>query len=257
MVASVVFSVLLFASAAVYAASQGRAGLYAEADAAGRFEVGFAALGGAEGANVLIAVQGFLTSRPLPCSDALPEVASFVGTLRGLQGSGGLTVASSAELAQGAGGNVTALGQFGGFVPGDLDVALRLSGQGAAPGVRFNLTETSGAHLRVRIYEAVQECADDVASVEGALSGQRPAVCTDPGVAPLVGEAARGAESAASASGFGFEVSYRAVQMGGCALDFQIILTQSGVQGPAGAFTVRFEQGGSVRFGPPPSRLPP
>ena len=255
MVASVVFSVILVAGLSVYIASQDQESLYSRADSVDRLGDEFQALAAAEGASALLGVQSTLASEPLPCSSAEATLAKAVGSLSEVQSSLGVTVSSQAALAGGVGAadNMSALRPFNGSVPGDLDVSLRVTGTGTAPGVTLSRTETHYAHLGVRVDAAVLDCRALADAVEGALVGSAPSNCTYGAVRPIVQEGAGAAASSAEGDGFRAGVSFSVAGSGRCEVTFLVTLVQSEVQGPGGPFSARFEEGRTASTGTPTS----
>ena len=249
MVASVMFSIILVAGLAVYAAAQGREGLYSAADAEDSLGDSFQVLAAAGGFNLLLGLQGFASSHLLGCSTALAALSQEASGLTDLQSAGGLTVSSSAKLVPGpdADAAVPGLSPYGGSVAGDLDVALTSTGAGSAgPGVTFDRTETVFAHLPLRLVGAVQDCGALVNAIRDVLAGASAPNCTAAAVTTITEGAVRGPAAKAAADGFQVRVSYQVAQGGSCRVSYSVTLEEPGVQGPGGVFTARFEEGGTA-----------
>jgi hypothetical protein len=245
MAASVVFSVLLVASLAVFVSSQARAGLYSASNAGDSLGDGFQIIEAAEGANVLLYVQDALGSGTLGCASAL----SAIGSVSESQSEGNLTVTASAKPVVGGdlSDNLTALYPFDGSVSGALDLAVRFEGSGGdGPGVTFSRVETHYVHMDARLEEEAANCLGAVMDIEETISGSTIANCSTKSIGPLVQEAEALPASVATRDGFSFRATYALSDAGACDVNFLVSLVQPDVTGPAGQFDVRLEQAGSV-----------
>ena len=249
MVASVAFAVILVSGLAVYAASQSAEALYHAGDGEDALADAFNVTAAAEGVDVLLAVQGFVASHALGCASAGAAVAGEVASLSERQSYGNLSVRASAEVAAGGEGsdNMTALRPYGGWAPGELDVALRFEGSGSAgPGVSFDRTETHYAHLGFRLEAASTDCMDAAGAVAGALRSAGPLNCTSSSVGRVIGEVEGPQALADAADGFRLHLSYSVARTSSCEVSFLVTVSQGAIQGPGGEFTARLEEGGSV-----------
>lgn len=249
MVASVVFSIILVAGLAVYAAAQGREGLYSAADAEDSLGDSFQVLAAAGGFNLLLDLQGFASSHLLGCSTALAALSHEASLLTDKQSGEGVTVSSSARLVPGAdsGAAFSGLSPYGGSVAGDLDVALTFAGEGSAgPSVTFHRTEIVLAHLPLSLDGAVKDCGAVVNAIRDALAASSAPNCTAAAVATIIDAAVRGPAAKAAVDGFQVRESYQAAQGSSCTVSFAVTLEETEVQGPGGVFTARFEEGGSA-----------
>ena len=246
--ASVVFSIILVAGAAVYGASQDRGALYSRADAENSLGEGFLVLEAAGGTNILLGVQAFVESTPLACSSATATLSGALATLTDLQESGNLTVTTSASFLPGSNGpdSMPGLYPYNGSVPGDLDVALHFVGHGSLGGATLKRSETHYAHLGLRLASASSDCVSAVASLSGTLAGSRPSNCTEAGVAPVFQGAVAELSSDASAEGFSLSSSFSVSGGGSCRVTFVLFFEESAIQGPGGDFSALFEQTGSA-----------
>ena len=257
---AVIFSVLLVSSLVVFAASQNRAKLYLQSDAADSLSDRAAALMGAGGTNVLLEAQTLLGSGILGCPTAQEALDAALGRLSDTQRTDGLTVSVSVGPAgdAAAGDNLSLLAPFNGSLPGDVDVRLKMvaSGRDSAAGVTLSKTELHLAHLPVRLGSLAGDCVSAFEAISRAISASPAPNCTAGAVAPLMDEASRGPASVAAKDGFGFGLACSVMAGATCTVEFQVSVLQSGVQGPGGPFAVRVQEGGSATFGqrpPPPS----
>ncbi len=249
MAASLVFSVILVSSLAVFIASQGREEMYSAADAGDYFGDEFRTIEAAQGYAVLLDVQAVLGTNVTGCAVAVPALDRALSSYSDAQGAGNLTVSVTAAPIQGTASqdNLSALRPFNGSVPGEVDVALRFDGSGGQGGsVAFSREVTHFAHLGARLQAEVSDCEDAVGAVEGALSRSVVANCTEPGVAPLVQSAARGPSARAAEDGFTLGVAYAVTAEGSCSVAFRVSIDQAGIPGPGGTFSVRLEEGGTA-----------
>ena len=250
---AVVFSLLLLSSVAVYASSQDRARLYAQADAADTAADRFAVMRLAGGADVLYLVQRSLSSSPLSCGSANSTAAEATASASWSQRAGNLTVAVRGSLAGSGAGqdNLTALAPLDGGVDGDLNIDLLVSGSGTAPpGISFSRTEVHLVHLGVRLSAAVSDCESAYGEITAALKGSEPDNCTDSAVGATVENALGRAESMASGDGFSLRMAYDVADASGCSVAYDLILQQGGIQGVGGVFGVTLEETGLVSLTP-------
>lgn len=249
LVAAAVFSVILVAGLSVYAAAQGREGLYSRADAEDSLSASFGVLESAEGVNLIMGVQGLVGSQPLWCPTALATIAQGVRSLVQLQSDGNLTVRSQAELipATDVTDDFPPLRPYNGSVAGELDLALAINGSGSSGSdVTLSRAETHYVHLGLHLDSAVRDCTNAVSAIQHALTESGLPNCTYSGAGAAVNDAVRGPASAAEADGFEFGVSYSVAAGQSCRVTFLVSLSQDGIQGPEGPFGSLFEEGASA-----------
>ena len=250
---AVVFSLLLLSSLAVYASSQGRAGLYAQADAEDSAADAFRVMELTGAANVLYMVQNDLSASPLACPAANRTVSAAIVSASYSQRSGNMSVVVEGGSAgiSGETDNLTALAPLDGGVTGDVNIALHVSGNGGAlPGVSFSRTEVHVVHLGVRVTAAASDCEAAFLAVSGALQGSEPASCSDGAVGEIVDAAAVSPGAKAREDGFSFRVSYGVADSSGCSVAYSVWLSQARVEGVGGEFSVSFEESGQVSLTP-------
>lgn len=245
---ALIFTTLLISGLVVYVSSIQRAGLYAQADAAVSVSDSFNVMEWVGGANVLYQAQRDLAGRTFGCATANQTVAVLVDGLADVQSTGDLTVTVRAHLAGGArADNLSELAPLDGAVPGSLDIALRIAANGSGPpGVYFSRTEVHFVHLGVRLQQAVSDCGRAVSAIAAALAGSHPENCTTAGVGPIVDGAAAAPYAEAAADGLELGVSYSASGGRACSVSFAVSVEQAGIEGLAGSFSMRLEEGESV-----------
>lgn len=255
---ALIFAALLLSNLVVFAASQGRETLYSQSDAGDSLRVNSIALMGAAATNVLIEAQASLASRVLSCSTASQDVSNMIGRLSDVQRSGPVTVTATATAGANAAAddNLSIAAPFNGSLSGDLGVSVRMSvsGNSTGAGVSIHKTEVHLVHLPVRLLLLAGDCVDAVAYLSGAISTTVASNCTSAAVAPLIDRASRVPASTAAADGFIFSLGYAVSAGASCVVSFDVQIQQAGIQGPAGTFSVRAQEGGSASFAQPASQ---
>ena len=240
--AAVIFSILLVSDALVFAASQNRERLYLVSDAEDSLSDGAAVLMGAAGMNILLEAQGALAAGPLDCQTARGRTAAIVAGLSDFQDSGGITVASTARLVPDA------------FLSDNLSMVA--TGESLSGAVGISRSEVHLVHIPVDIDRLSNDCVGALGAVARDLSSEVPANCTGGAADPLALEAIRSAAARVSADGFAFGFAYSVVPGAECSVKLQLDISQTGIVGPGGPFTVRLVGVGVAFFGQAASALP-
>lgn len=252
--AALIFSVILLSNLALVSAAQDRARLYAAADAEESVRAISSALSDSGGADLLYSVQNYLGGGALGCQGAEARLKDQIARVSEVQTEAGVTVLVTAALVHSGSSadNMSAIAPFGGSVPGDVDVALRVvAAAEVQPGVGFRKVETHLAHLPARFEKEASDCNSAVSAISGSAGEGVPQNCTSGAISPLMAAAAKSPASVARGDGFTFSYTFSADASGGCAVRFQVFLTQPGVPGPGGDFAVTMAAEGSATFGPP------
>lgn len=253
-VSAVVFAVILASNLVIYSAAQDRSRLYGAADAEDSMRVAFAVLSSAEASDALAAVQSLLSAGPMQCPSVTRVLSQEVAGVSESESAGGLSVSAAASLWSGgaSGDNLTSVSPFQGAEPGALNLAVAIRAKGGVPaeGVSYSKVETHLVHLPVRLNQEVAECEGAASLLARSVEGT-PMNCTEDAVSPLMDRLGRALVSAASADGFRLALAY---SFGGaqiCTVRFRILVTEPGVQGPAGPFSVSVMEEGDATFAPP------
>lgn len=258
--AAVIFSILLVSDALVFAASQNRERLYLVSDAEDSLSDGAAVLMGAAGMNILLEAQGALAAGPLDCQTARGRTAAIVAGLSDFQDSGGITVASTARLVPDAflSDNLSMVAPFNGSVLGGVDISISMvaTGESLSGAVGISRSEVHLVHIPVDIDRLSNDCVGALGAVARDLSSEVPANCTGGAADPLALEAIRSAAARVSADGFAFGFAYSVVPGAECSVKLQLDISQTGIVGPGGPFTVRLVGEGVAFFGQAASALP-
>ncbi len=249
---AVIFSIILLSNFAVYFASQSREKSYFQSDVENAFVDSAVALTGAGAADILMGVQSFLASRTFDCRDAVAQVSSWVNGTSASQKDGGITVDEWVQVA-GAGppqDNLTMLAPYNGFSQGGLDLALKTEAFGSDPGagVSYAKNESHIVHLPVRLWAEAADCLQGVRYISEEIASENAANCTSSEVAPLMQAASQIPAGEASRDNFTFGLTYDFAYSGQCVVQFDVSLTQGGILGPGGTFSVAVQEAGSAAF---------
>jgi hypothetical protein len=247
-VTAVVFSVFLISNFTVFMAAQDRQKLYIQSEAEDSLSNGALVLAGVGATNLLGRTQDFLAATAFNCATALESSANLIAGLSDIEQNDRITVVTSAALAPSANAddNMSMVKPYNGSLGGDVDIVLgvRASGSYASAGVSLERTESHLVHLPVRLEAAASVCAAGVEMLRGFLEGSRPSNCTSSALGPILSEASAGPSSMAASAGFGFGVRYAIDDSRGCAVYFNVYISQDGIDGPHGSFSVRMQQAG-------------
>lgn len=252
-VAAVIFSVILVSNAALYSAAQDRAGLYGVAAAEDSVGAAQTVLSAAAASDALATVQGWLSAGPLRCAAAAQAISNEVAGVRVSEDSGGVSVSATAAVWTGSASadNLTSVAPFEGAERGVLDLAITISASGGSPdGVSYSKVETHLVHLPARPSQEAADCQGAAALLASSIEGTPVANCTAGVVSPLVDRLGAALASAASKDGFRLALAYSFGPTSACTVWFRMLVTQPGVQGPAGQFSVAMEENGSAAFAP-------
>lgn len=247
-VTAIIFSVLLVSNFTVFMAAQDRQRLYIQADAENSLSSDALVLGGVGAMNLLGTAQDYLATTGFNCATAVQSSMNMLASLYDVERTGRLTVVTSASLAPGVdeNDNMSMLKPFDGSQSGYVDISLRISSSGSytSPGVSLERTESHLVHLPVRLEALASICSMGVRTLEASLEGSRPSNCTTSAVAPILSRASAGPAGMASSAGFAFGVSYAMDDSVGCSVHFNLDISQNGIEGPHGSFSVRMQEGG-------------
>jgi hypothetical protein len=249
---ALVFSVILVCNFAIYAASQDRAVLHAQADAEDLLNAEGTVLEGATVTNILLGAQSVLGSGPIYCSIAQGFVSTRLASLHDAQRTGPLSVSTSSVEVSGvdAADNLSMVFPFNGSAAGFLTLAVTSHTKTveSVAGVSLDRSVTHLVHLPVRWNAQVRDCIAAVAAISRSVSSSRASSCTSAVVPPLMANASSGPDSTARADGFDFALTYEILTDGRCAVSFTVTLGQTKIEGPGGGFSVLLEGGGVASF---------
>ena len=242
MASAVIFSVLLASGLSVYHAAQENDWLHLTSNAADAIADDGIAFEGAAGTNILLREQALLESSLFDCGSASATVSGEIEGLADTQASANLTVVTAAGPAsQGpASDNLSMLAPFGGYFYGLVDTVLHEELKGAASplGVSYAKNETHYVHLPVRMGEMASDCDQALSDIEDAVSNTSLPECTASAVNSVIAKAEGGSSSRAAGSGFQLAVDSALVGAAPCSVDVRVEVSQVGVVGPAGSFSV-------------------
>lgn len=243
---AVIFSVLLISNLTVFIAAQDRQKLYIQAGAEDSLSNDAHVLAAVGAAGILGRAQDFLETITFTCANAIESTTNLLASLDVMEQKDRLTVGTSASSAPSASAfdNMSALKPFDGSIAGDFDILLNVRASGADPssGVTLERTEVHLVHLPVRLEAAASECVSGVEFLKSSLENSRPSNCTDSDIRPILSSATATLSATAASAGFGFGFRYAILHSWGCFVYFDLYITQGGIEGPHGSFSVGMQQ---------------
>ena len=256
---AVIFSVLLISNLTVFTAAQGRQRLYIQAGAEDSLSNDAYVLAAVGAVGLLERAQYFFGGSVFNCASAVEDTVNHLASLNDIERNEKLTLMISASWAPSVSvyDNMSMVKPFDGSVAGYVDIRLKTSASGAylSSGVSLERTEFHVVHLPVRLEAAVSVCTTGVEMLKSSLEGSRPSNCTVSAIGPIMSRAIAELSSMVSAAGFGASIRYAVVHSGGCFVYFDVSISQDGVEGPHGLFSLRMQQAdfAYVRLAPLPA----
>ncbi|HEV2226329.1 MAG TPA: hypothetical protein VGR56_05935 [Nitrososphaerales archaeon] len=243
---AVIFSVLLISNFTVFIAAQDRQKLYIQAGAEDSLSNEAHVLAAVGAVGILGRAQDFLKAITFTCANAIESTSNLLASLSVIEQKDKLTVGTTASSAPSVAAfdNMSAIKPFDGSVSGDVDILLNIRASGADPpsGVAVERTEFHLVHLPVRLGAAASECASDVEILKSSLENSRPSNCTDSEIRPILSRVSATLSARAASAGFGLGVMYAIFHSWGCFVYFDLSITQGGIAGPHGSFSLRMQQ---------------
>ncbi|HEV2138240.1 MAG TPA: hypothetical protein VGR53_05315 [Nitrososphaerales archaeon] len=243
---AVIFSVLLISNLTVFIAAQDRQKLYIQAGAENSLANDAHVLAAVGALGILGRAQDFLEAVTFTCANAIESTANQLASLAVIEQKDKLTVVTSASPAPSVSAfdNMSAVQPFDGSVAGYVDILLNVHASGAylSSGVTLERTEVHLVHLPVRLEAAASECISGVEILKSSLENSRPSNCTDSEIRPILSKVIATLSATAASAGFGFGISYAVVHSWGCFVYFDLFITQRGVEGPNGSFSLGMQQ---------------
>ncbi len=243
---AVIFSVLLISNLTVFIAAQGRQRLYIEAGAEDSLSNDAHVLVAVGVLGVLGKAQDFLGRSTFNCATAIENSANQLASLTDIERKDRLTVTTSASWAPSESlyDNMSMLQPFDGSVAGDIDILMKTRASGAylSSEVTLDRTESHLVHLPVRLEAAVFACLSGVEILKSSLENSRPSNCTDSVIGPILHKASAVPSALAASEGFGFGIRYAIIHSWGCFVYFDVNISQEGIEGPNGSFSVMIQE---------------
>ncbi len=243
---AVIFSALLISNLTVFMAAQDRQRLYIQAGAEDSLSNDAHVLAAVGAMGVLGRAQDFLGGSTLNCATAIDYTASELARLTDIERKDRLTVMTSASWApsESVYDNMSMVKPFDGSVAGDIDILLKTRASGAyiSSGVVLDRTESHLVHLPVRLEAAATTCVSGVEILKTSLENSRPSNCTDSAIRPILSKESAILSAIAASAGFGLGISYAIIHSWGCFVYFDVHITQGGIEGPHGYFSVGMQQ---------------
>lgn len=253
-VAVILFTSMLLANAAVYAA-QGTVLRSTIVSSAQLSEQSLASLSSGLGSyGSLASLQARLEAAPMDCRTTEPYLDSLVGNLSYSGNDDGVAYASKSGWAytsssSGAEG-APLLPGFSGFSASGIDIRVQTQVREAFVGglPTYSGDATDVVHLAVPVERMVSECLSALSSAAGALSGLTS--CTQSAVGAVlsaVGSEYPGSTVTGSATVAGDE----------CSVQYSVTITQGGIEGVSGTFAWSVFGSGSASLSVSPLSGPP
>ncbi len=247
---AIIFSVLLISNFAILIGSDQRARLTAESDAESYLYDRVQVMAGAEGITLLEQVQTLVSSRVFPCPGLPAAVASAVGMIQTSQTEGALTV--NVSLTNGP--NYTRSEDKGiyqpynGSVRGSLNVFLTATELTTSSlfGVQFHESETSYLTLPARLSAIESYCEASISSIASDLGKVPTKGCNSTDISATTSAENQLLEQNAEAAGLASRISYSILGGPKCVVGYVLEVSQRGIAGPGGPFTLTAEGGGTV-----------
>ncbi len=249
MAASLVFAVLLLSDATLVAASEQNLGDASLVDGESALYTNAQVLDGIASVELLGQAQSLLSSNEYDCNTALSNVRASLERLVFSVGSEGVLVKATGSPGPSwtTPDNLSLANPFDGGVANDLNLHVSLVSSGLYPGgrVTYSRTESHTLHLPVDLERAVSFCLWASGYVSSELSTAPEGNCT----AGQIGEefAAISASLSALAIVQGLQSSLEyTIAPATCDASFVIRVTQAGLVGPLGPFSLSLEEPGFV-----------
>lgn len=248
--AVLVFSSLLLSNFTLLAAADGRAIVGERLDEMSLVSDTAAVMAGTQALSLLGEMQSFLSSRVLPCNAATNLVSSVAESLRSSEREGEDIVSESIM----AGGdlairdNLSMLRPFNGSSAGNLNFRVQVQSSGSYPAgdVIYHRSETHSVTLPLSLAALTSFCEMSVKTIASMLSSTTFANCTAGSVRPLLATEDAILRAQAFNRGLESSLAYNITLATACTVNYVLRVSQSGVSGPLGPFSVRVEELGSA-----------
>ena len=244
------FSLLLVSNFALLGAAQDRERLSAQSDAESYLNDSAQALTGTVALSILDTVQEILAQGVYDCSNGWARVSEQVAELSSYVDTGVLRVTELVSVSPDvkADDNLSMLAPFNGSGEGRLSLSLRVITAGGLAGARvwFSKDESHVLSLPVRFSEILAFCRDSVSTVGELLAKTSVTNCTRDSIGPAVSSVVGNLAVKARDQGLAYSLSFQVESNTICAVNFRSTVSQAGIQGPRGQFTVVAELEGSA-----------
>jgi hypothetical protein len=200
--------------------------------------------------HLLAVAQGTLSSRPWGCNDAVGEASRWLAGLEGSLREASLTVYETLSLAAPATytDNLSIMAPFDGSPRGSLSFLLQVNASGSSnsSAVSFARHDEHLLSLPVHLAAAAAICLDSEGSISSTLNSSAVTNCTRDAILSSVEAASSEPQANAASAGMALDVAFAQVAKNSCSIDFTVLVSQHGIEGPGGPFTVTVESAGSA-----------
>ncbi|MDA4121014.1 MAG: hypothetical protein OK404_01240 [Thaumarchaeota archaeon] len=242
------FSLLLVSNFAVLGAAQDRERLDGRWDAESRLYDSAQVLTGAVALSILDNTQAILSQGAFDCSNARALVSEEVAGLSTYVDNGPLKVSELVALSPDvkADDNLFLLSPFNGSGDGRLSLSLTVTASGElnGTGVGFSKSENHILNLPVRFSEILAFCTISARAVGDYLSRTSVTNCTWDAIGPAASAVGAGLAGDARRMGLTYSLSFQVESTPDCRVSFRSMVSQLGIEGPGGQFSVEAELGG-------------
>jgi hypothetical protein len=242
------FSLLLVSNFAMLGAAQDREKLNGRWDAESYLYDSAQVLTGTVALTILDGAQAILSQGLFDCSNARALVSEEVAGLSTSAVSGPLGVSELVSVGPDAKAddNLSMLSPFNGSGDGRLSLSLKViaSGDLNGAGVGFSKNENHVLNLPVRFSEILAFCTDSVHVVGDYLSRTSVTNCTGDAIGPAAFAVGASLAGDARRMGLTYSLSFQVESTTDCRVSFRSMVSQLGIDGPRGQFSVEAELGG-------------
>jgi hypothetical protein len=246
--AASLFSLLLVSNFAMLGAAQDRERLNGRWDAESYLYDSAQVLTGTVALSILDNVQAILSKGVFDCSNARALVSEEVAGLSTSVNIGPLRVSELVSVSPDvkADDNLSMLSPFNGSGDGRLSLSLMViaSGDLSGAGVGFSKNDTHVLNLPVRFSEILAFCTDSVRVVGDYLSRTSVTNCTWDVIGPVASSVGANLAGDARRMGLTYSLSLQIESKTDCRVSFRSSVSQLGIEGPGGQFSVEAELGG-------------
>ena len=198
--------------------------------------------------SILAEVQSILAHTVFECSTAIPTLDSEVGSVAANIDSGILRASgrASLNLNSKADDTLTMLRPFSGSDPARLSISVDIT-VASYPNdlsVRYWRNEIHILSLPVDFRRIIALCLNSTRTIEKTLSNSSLLSCTPSAVAAVLGAIRTNLDGLMGSEGLNSSLGFNLRPALGCAVDFSLEVSQLGIKGPGGVFSVSAKQEG-------------
>ncbi len=242
--AATIFSVLLISNFVVLVGAQQYERFTSEADGEHKIQATFTVQSGAAALDLLDRVQDYLNSRVLDCDSYWRTLSAGLGNITESRTFDNLNVSESLSpvwTMSARADNMSLLSPFNGEVRNGTNFSLKISASGSTPthAVSFRKTETHYANLPLDLSHLAGLCNQASNLARTYLNGNIPENCTSSTLPPIFDRVQSLLQYNLGSGSIDFTLNYSLKTSSPCSVAYVVNVTQWGVLGPEGDFTLR------------------